>query len=90
MLPLVTSFSGDNNGCFDCIYYLLYIHVRTYFKHTHLVFWAVAPFLCWALNCTSCFPLVPSLAAFLSCFLTQGEYIEVQLILTSPKDDLVE
>ena len=41
--PLVTSSSGDNIKCFDLICYLLYIRVRTYIKHKHLVFWAVAP-----------------------------------------------
>jgi len=88
--PLVTNSSCDNKGRFDCTYYLLYIHVCTYIKHKHLVFCEVAPFFCWALNCISCFPLVPSRSAFLSCFLTQGEYIEVHSILTSCKDDLVE
>ena len=42
--PLVTSSSGVNIRRSDLICYLLYIHVRTYIKHKHLVFWAVAPF----------------------------------------------
>jgi hypothetical protein len=42
--PLVTNSSGDNNGRFDCIYYLLYTHVHTY-KPIMLCFWLWRPFL---------------------------------------------